>query len=76
MNTYEVGKKLVDLCKAGKNMEAVKTLYSPKIVSIEAHTGDSKMPARMEGFDAVRGKQEWWEWVPNTVPPQVGADPA
>jgi hypothetical protein len=22
------------------------------------------------------GKQEWWEWVPNIQPPQVGAAPA
>jgi ketosteroid isomerase-like protein len=61
MDTYEVGKKLVDLCKAGKNSEAINTLYSPKIVSIEAHTGDSKMPARMEGIDAVKEKSDWWE---------------
>jgi len=59
-STYEVGKKLVDLCNAGKAMEAVTTLYSPDIVSIEA-MAMSAMPARMEGLAAVKGKAEWWE---------------
>jgi len=59
-STYEVGKKLVDLCNAGKAMEAVTTLYSPNIVSIEA-MAMSAMPARMEGLAAVKGKAEWWE---------------
>jgi hypothetical protein len=58
-NTLEVGKKLVELCSKGKNMEAVEKLYDPKIVSIEAH-GDEKMPARMEGIGAIKEKHEWW----------------
>jgi len=57
--TYEIGRKLVDLCRKGKNVEAVNTLYSPDVVSIEVR-GDEKMPARMEGIDAVRGKNQWW----------------
>lgn len=59
-STLEVGKRLVELCKKGKHMEAINTLYGPKIVSIEAHSSPA-MPARMEGIDAVRGKAEWWE---------------
>jgi len=58
--TMDVGKKLVELCKQGKNREAMKTLYDPKIVSIEAH-GGGNMPQRMEGIAAVNGKAEWWE---------------
>lgn len=61
MTTYEIGKKLVDLCKAKKNQEAIETFYSPKIVSIEPFSGDPKMPARIEGLGAVREKQEWWD---------------
>ena len=57
--TLEVGKKLVELCKAGKNVEAVDTLYSPQIVSVEV-TGGPSMPARMEGLEAVKGKNDWW----------------
>jgi ketosteroid isomerase-like protein len=59
-STMEVGKKLVDLCKQGKTAEAINTLYSPNIVSIEAASSPS-MPARMEGLAAVKGKSEWWE---------------
>jgi ketosteroid isomerase-like protein len=58
--TLEVGKKLVDLCRQGKHMEAITTLYSPKIVSVEAMSGPST-PARIEGLAAVKGKAEWWE---------------
>lgn len=59
-STLEVGQKLVDLCKQGKFMEAINTLYSPKIIAIEAMAGPN-MPARMEGIAAVKGKAEWWE---------------
>lgn len=59
-DTLTVGKKLVELCRQGKNMEAVDSLYSPQIVSIEAAGGPS-MPARIEGIDAIKGKNDWWE---------------
>lgn len=57
---YEVGKKLVELCRAGKAKEAIKSLYSPQVVSIEAVAGPA-IPARLEGLEAVLGKAEWWE---------------
>ena len=57
--TMEVAKKLVDLCKQNKNVDAVNTLYAPNIVSIEAKE-HPPMPGRMEGIEAVRGKNEWW----------------
>lgn len=59
MDALAVGRKLVELCQQGKNMEAVETLYAPNVVSIEV-AGDENMPARMEGIDAVRKKGEWW----------------
>ena len=59
-DTLTVGKKLVALCREGKIMEAVETLYSPDIVSIEAASGGPSMPARMEGIEAIKGKNEWW----------------
>ena len=58
-DTLTVGKKLVELCRLGKNIEAVETLYAPGIVSIEA-MGSPSMPARMEGIDAIKGKNQWW----------------
>jgi hypothetical protein len=59
-DTFSVGKKLVDLCREGKNLEAIRTLYDKNIVSVEAMSGPD-MPAKMEGVDAVIGKGEWWE---------------
>src|SRR5689334_3490636 len=59
MSTMEVAKKLVELCQQGKNLEAVDTLYSPNIVSIEAMEMPD-MPRRTEGIKAIRGKNEWW----------------
>jgi len=59
-NTLEIGKKLVELCSQGKATEAVNTLYSPKIVSMEVQDNPSG-PARVEGLAAVKGKGEWWE---------------
>ena len=59
MTTQQVANQLVALCRAGKNLEAVETLLSADVVSVEA-TGDETMPAVMNGRDAVRGKNEWW----------------
>jgi ketosteroid isomerase-like protein len=55
----EIGKKLVELCKSGKSMEVVNTLYSPNIVSVEAMSSPS-MPAKTEGLAAVKEKNESW----------------
>jgi hypothetical protein len=57
--TLEIGKKLVALCQEGRGLEAVDTLYGEKIVSIEAQ-GSDELPARMEGKEAIRGKNSWW----------------
>lgn len=57
--TMDVGKKLVELCKQNKNLEAIETLYDAKIVSIEPQ-GNEKMPARQEGIAAIKGKHDWW----------------
>ena len=59
MDTKQVGEKLVALCKEGRNMEAIETLYSPDIESIEA-MGSEEMPAEMSGIAAIKGKNEWW----------------
>ena len=59
-NVKEIGEKLVGLCREGRNMEALETLSSPDIVSVEA-MGNPQMPAVMEGMKAVKGKGEWWE---------------
>lgn len=59
MSALEVGQKLVQLCKDGKGMEAIEALYADDIVSIEAQDFEG-MPARMEGLEAIKGKNQWW----------------
>jgi ketosteroid isomerase-like protein len=58
-STASVAQELVTLCRAGRNMDAVEQLYSPKIVSVEP-MGDENMPAEMTGLEAVKGKNKWW----------------
>jgi ketosteroid isomerase-like protein len=58
--TIAVGKKLVDLCREGKNKEAMDTLYSQQIVSVEAGAPPGGT-ARSEGMEAIKGKAAWWE---------------
>ncbi len=59
MTTQEVADALVKLCSGGKFQEAVKTLYSPDIVSVEAGAppGQSR---EAKGLEAVAAKGEWW----------------
>jgi ketosteroid isomerase-like protein len=59
MTTHEVADQLVLLCNQGKFMDAVRALYSPDIVSVEAMAGPDGV-RQMQGLDAVVGKGEWW----------------
>jgi ketosteroid isomerase-like protein len=59
-STLDVGKKLVELCQKGKGKEAVDELYAQDIVSVEA-MATPEFPAKVEGFEAVKHKTEWWE---------------
>jgi hypothetical protein len=58
-NTRQIANELVTLCSQGKFHEAMTTLYSPDIVSVEAGAppGQSR---ESKGLDAVLGKGEWW----------------
>lgn len=58
-NALEVGQQLVELCRQGRNMEAIAELYSPDIVSREA-TEMPDYPAEIRGIDAVIEKNERW----------------
>lgn len=59
MNAFEVGKKLVELCNQGKNEEAMQTLYSPDIVSVEAAEVQG-MPREARGMAALEQKSAAW----------------
>jgi ketosteroid isomerase-like protein len=58
-STATVANELVALCRAGRNLDALAKLYSPKIVSIEPVSTEA-LPAEMTGIDAIRQKNEWW----------------
>ena len=59
MTTQEVADQLVKLCSAGQFNEAVESLYSPDIVSMEAGAppGQSR---ETKGIEGVRAKGKWW----------------
>lgn len=58
MTTAEIANQLVALCSAGQFLDAVKTLYSADVVSVEA--GGPPEMREMKGLEAVLGKGQWW----------------
>lgn len=59
MDTLEIGKDLVALCREGKHLEAIDKYYADDVVSIEGASSPG-MEQRMEGLEAIRGKNQWW----------------
>jgi hypothetical protein len=57
MSTQTVAQKFVELCRAGKNFDVMRTLYAPDIISVE---GDGTETA---GQGLVIKKSE--DWVSN-----------
>src|SRR6266513_3123426 len=54
MSVETVAHKFVELCRAGKNFDVMKTMYAPNIVSVE---GDGK---QWSGQQQVSKKSEDW----------------
>jgi hypothetical protein len=59
MNTEEVAKKVVELCRKQAWHDALNQLYAKDIVSVEARSMDGGSP-ETRGIDGVRGKVDWW----------------
>ena len=59
MSTMDIAKALVDLCRQGKNHEAIQTLYADDVVSVEAGAPEG-MSKETVGRDAVLAKGQWW----------------
>ncbi|WPU92685.1 nuclear transport factor 2 family protein [Mucilaginibacter sabulilitoris] len=57
MNTQEVADKLVQLCREGKNVEAINELYADNIVSHEPKGTPMELT---EGKNAVLDKTNQW----------------
>ena len=57
METIEIADQLVALCREGRNIEAVETLYADDVVSVEVME-----PMRVTtGKEGVVGKAHWWQ---------------
>jgi len=59
MSTLEVGERLLSLLREGRTIDAVKELYSPDVVSLEARSL-GEQPREQHGIDWVLGKMAWW----------------
>ena len=57
--TAAVADELVSFCRVGKNLDAINTLYSPEIVSVESMESET-MPREQKGIDAIIAKNQWW----------------
>lgn len=59
MTTMDVANALVDLCRQGKNHEAIATLYAEDVESSEAGAAPG-MDRVVTGKAAVLAKGQWW----------------
>ena len=57
--TQEVANRLVELCREGRNVEAIDELYHDNIVSCEMENWPGG-PTRVEGIKQVVEKNEQW----------------
>lgn len=60
MNTMDIARRMVDLCRQGKNLEALDMLFSADLVSVEACEMPGASPRELKGLAAVKSKGEWW----------------
>jgi ketosteroid isomerase-like protein len=56
----DIARKLVELCSAGKNAEAVETLLAEDVVSVEAMAPPNGGSRETKGRDGVKAKGQWW----------------
>ncbi|MEZ5666137.1 MAG: nuclear transport factor 2 family protein [Alphaproteobacteria bacterium] len=59
MSTMDIARKMVDLCREGRNEEALDTLFADDMVSVEAASMPG-MDREMKGRSAVKAKGKWW----------------
>lgn len=72
MTTQEVANRLVELCREGKYEQAVKELYSPDIVSVEAEGSPNRI---VKGLAAIAEKGVKFESMLEKVNSSVVTDP-
>jgi hypothetical protein len=59
MTTVEVANQLVALCKQGKNLECIETMYADDIVAIEAGAPPGQ-ERETRGKQGILGKSKWF----------------
>ena len=59
MSTLEIGKQLAELCRQGRNLDALNTLFAEELVSVEAG-GPPGLSREAKGLSAVKAKSAWW----------------
>ncbi len=57
MNTQNVANRLVELCRKGENMQAIKELYDPNIISKEIPYWPNEVTSGKE--DVIKKSEEW-----------------
>ncbi|HSH66975.1 MAG TPA: nuclear transport factor 2 family protein [Bacteroidia bacterium] len=70
--TKKVANRLVELCRQGKNADAVKELYAENIVSVEPKGARAE---RTEGKTAVLAKSTQWQEMIEKVHSSATSDP-
>lgn len=58
MDTMTIGKRLVDLCNAGRNREAIEELYADDAVAYEAMEGPNGR--EMRGKEGLLAASDWF----------------
>ena len=59
MSSMEIGKQLAELCRQGRNLDALNALFAKELVSVEAGVPPG-MSREANGLDAVKAKSAWW----------------
>jgi ketosteroid isomerase-like protein len=59
VETLPIATRLIELCREGKNHQAMTELYSKDIVSVEAGAPPGESPITT-GLDATMAKGQWW----------------
>ena len=72
MNTQEVANRLVELCRQGKNEDAINELYADNVVSREPAGSPMELT---EGKEAVLGKTQYWHSTVEEVHSGEVSDP-
>ncbi len=72
MTTQEVANRLVELCREGKYEQAIKELYSPDIVSVEAEGAPNRI---VKGLEAIAEKGAKFESMLEKVNSSFISDP-